>query len=146
MLLGHCNTPTKQTNLSPAQRLYGRQTRTLLLLSPTLLQPELQPVRLKIAASQAKQAKSYNQIAKPLEELQSGQLVRVKCPDDKWSLGTWKQEVGPRSYLVECGGKLYRHNRHHLRTTPERKFTNTHWEPNAEADDTSGEGEDIEIQ
>ena len=72
-LLDHRNTPTEQTNLSPAQRLFGRQTRTLLTLSPTMLQPELlQPVGLKIAAGQAKQAKYYNQTAKPLKALQRG--------------------------------------------------------------------------
>ena len=144
-LLDHHNTPTEQTNLSPAQRLYGHRTRTLLPLSPTLLQPELQPVGLKIAAGQAKQAKHYNRTAKPLEEIQSGQSVRVKLPgDDKWSLGTCKQEVGPRSYLVECGGKTYRCNHQHLKTTPEEKSTMTHWEPDTEADNTSGEGEHIE--
>ena len=110
-----------------------------------MLQPELQLVGLKIAASQAKQAKYYNQTAKPLEELQSGQSVRVKLPgDDEWLLGTCKQEVGPGSYLVKCRGKTYRHNRQHLRTTPEKKSTNTHWEPDTEADDTSGEGEHLE--
>ena len=107
-LLDYHNTPTEQTNLSPAQRLYGCRTRTLLPLSLNLFQPELQPVGLKVAASQVKQAKYYNWTAKPLEKLQSGQLVRVKLPgDDKWSLGTCKREVGPRSYLVECGGKMY---------------------------------------
>ena len=106
-----------------------------------MLQPELlQPVGLKIAAGQAKQAKYYNQTAKPLKALQRGQSVRMKLPgDDKWSLGTCKQEVGPRSYLVECGGKIYRRNRQHLRTP-----TSTHWEPDTEVDDTSSEGDDIE--
>ena len=117
-LLDHRNTPTEQTNLSPAQRLFGCQTRTLLPLSPTMLQPQLlQPVGLKIAAGQAKQAKYYNQTAKPLKALQRGQSVRMKLPgDDKWSLGTymqtrsgskilpsgmWRQNISPQSPTPE---------------------------------------------
>ena len=89
---------------------------------------QLQPVGMKIAASQTKQAKYYNRTVKLLEKPQSGQLVRVKLlNEDKWYSGTCKQEVG--SYLEECEETVYLQNRQHLRTTPEKTFTNTHREP-----------------
>jgi len=86
-----------------------------------MLQPQLQQhVGSKLTAGQIKQAKYYNWTALPLEELQYGQTVRMKLPGDaEWSLGMCKEEVGPRSYLVECGGRTYRRNRQHLRTTQE---------------------------
>ena len=65
--------------------------------------------------------------------------------DDKWSLGTCKQEVGSRSYLVECRGKIIILPQSPTpRTISDKKSTNTHWEPDTEAEDTSSEGEDIE--
>lgn len=66
-LLNHRNTPTEPTNFSPAQRLFGRHTQTLLPSSTTLLKPEIpQQVSVKLKAGQQKQAEHYDKTAKPL--------------------------------------------------------------------------------
>ena len=42
--------------------------------------------------------------------------MRVRLPGSTtWSLGMCKNQVAPRSYLVECNGTLYRRNRKHIR-------------------------------
>ena len=75
-LLNQRNTPTLPTNASPAQRLFGRRTRTLLLLSPTLLKPEIpQQITAKLKDGQCKQAKYYNRVAKSLKPLHTGDSV-----------------------------------------------------------------------
>ena len=56
-------------------------------------------------------------------------------------MGTCKQEMGSRSYLVQCRSKLYPC---YHQTTPEKKFENIHWESDTEAEDTSDKDEDIE--
>ena len=66
-LLNHCNIPTEPTNLSPAQRLFGRRTWTLLPLSATLLKPETpQKVPNMLKAGQNRQAKYHNRKARSL--------------------------------------------------------------------------------
>ena len=50
----------------------------------------------------------YNQKTKPLPELQYGQTVHMKLPnDDKWSLGTCKGEIVLRSYLADYVSRTY---------------------------------------
>ena len=77
-LLDHRNTSTEQTGLSPAQRSVGRRTRTLLPLASKLLEPVTSTnVRTKLISSRAKQASYYNRSAKPLQDLQAGDVVRL---------------------------------------------------------------------
>ena len=116
-LLNHRNTPTEPTNLSPAQRLFGRRTRTLLPTTNTLLKPKIpQQVPVKLRAGQQKQAEYFNKKAKSLQPLSTGDTVRVRLPGSTtWSLGLCKNKVAPRSYLVECNGTVYRRNRQHIR-------------------------------
>ena len=72
-LLNHRNTPTELTNTSPAQRLFGRRTQTLLPMSAKLLTPEIpQQVPAKLEVAQQNQAKHYNKVAKPLSPLKRG--------------------------------------------------------------------------
>ena len=52
-LLDHRNIPTEPTQLSPAQRLFSRRTRTLLPISSKLLKPDNQPI-IKISYYQLK--------------------------------------------------------------------------------------------
>ena len=60
-LLNHRNTPTKPTNLSPKQQLFGRRTRTQLPLTTALLIPETpQQVPDKLSLGQQRQAQYYN--------------------------------------------------------------------------------------
>ena len=116
-LLNYRNTPTEPTNLSPAQRLFGRRTRTLLLPTTALLTPETpQQVPTKLKTGQRRQGQYYNQHTKLLPSLKAGDAVRLKLPGSStWTPGICKKQVAPRSYIVECNGCHYRRNRRHLR-------------------------------
>ena len=90
-LLDHRNTPT-EIGSSPAQRLFSRRTRNLLPLTPRLLEPATVPpmdVQQKLIASRQKQAYYYNLKGKALPELQPGQTVRMKKPNEN----TWAEAV-----------------------------------------------------
>ena len=120
-LLDHRNTPTEQTNLSPAQRLFSRRTRTLLPMSTKLLKPYQHPaVKDKLMSAQDRQASYYNKISRPLPEIQPGDVVRLKLPGENiWTKAMCASQVAPRSYTVECKGRTYRRNRRDLRSTRE---------------------------
>ena len=139
-LLNHRNTPTQPTNLSPAQRLFGRRTQTQLLPTPALLTPKTpHQVPAKLASGQSRQAQYYNRTAKPLKPLQAGDPVQLQLPSSTtWTNGICKQQVATRSYLVECNGHLYRRNRRHLRQakisrTPRQPVVS--WEPNSDSEE-----------
>ena len=62
-------------------------------------------------------------------------------------MGTCKQEVGPRSYLVQCRSKIYPCYCQQLRTTPREKVYRYPLGTcmiYTEAEDTSDEDKDIE--
>ncbi len=69
---------------SPAQRLMGRRTRTLLPMHPSLLKAQGQTeTKKKLEERKAKQAMCYNnKKCKPLEPLHSGDAIRMKLPGD----------------------------------------------------------------
>ena len=115
-LLNYRNTPTEPTNLSPAQRLFGRRTQTLLLPTTALLTPETpQQVPTKLKTGQRRQGQYYNQHTKLLPSLKAGDAVRLKLPGTStWTPGICKKQVAPRSYIVECNGCHYRRNHRHL--------------------------------
>lgn len=122
-LLDFRNTPTEATGTSPAQRLLNRRTRTLLPTSETLLRPKvhLDVDKVKLHASQRKQAKTYNEHAKPLPPLEEGDVVRMKPfqMQKKWSKGIVIKRLDERSYEVETDNGNYRRNRVHLKKTEE---------------------------
>lgn len=98
-LLDHCNTPTAATGMSPSLRLFGRQTKTLLSFSQSLLKyNKLVSDRLK--KDRVKQAKYFEQHAKQLSELNPGET--------QWSQAVVSSKIAPRSYRVEANGKVYR--------------------------------------
>ena len=118
-LLDWRNTPTESIGTSPAQRLMGRRTRTLLPTHQNLLTAEKETKK-KLEDAKAKQAKSYNNKCQSLKPLQEGSAIRMRLPDDKhWSLGTCIRSLNNRSYEVKVCGKRYRRNRRHLRATKE---------------------------
>ena len=83
-LLDYCNTPT-EIGSSPAQRLFSRRTCNLLSLSSKQLEPKSVPqqdVQEKLISSKQKQAFYYNLKGKALPELQPGQTIRMKRPND----------------------------------------------------------------
>jgi len=64
-MLSWRNTPTAETGLSPAQRMFGRRTRTLLPTKDELLLPETHNnVKSQKENSRKKQSKNYNLGAK----------------------------------------------------------------------------------
>ena len=84
------NTPSEGFSTSPAQRLMGRRTRTLLPTAETLLQPnsDLTTTASNLAARKRLQCKQYNRGTKNLAPLKAGDSIRMKKPgEQKWSLG-----------------------------------------------------------
>ncbi len=123
-LLEYRNTPRKD-GLSPSERVFGRQLRSLLPCLPrqfhfrkgfrkVLLNADRRSEMLKAEAKTR-----YDAHAKPLAKLDYGDIVRVQHQHTKkWDLVAQVVEIWPRlrSYLVrtECG-RLYRRNRQYLR-------------------------------
>ena len=122
-LLDYRNTPTEGVGSSPAQRLFGRRTKTLLPTSSRLLVPgSVHGVPHKLKERKAKQAYYYDRGAKELNRLKPGDVVRVRLrPNSKeWTRAAVDKEVDIRSYQVRTeDGRTYRRNRRHLRQTRE---------------------------
>jgi len=125
-LLDWRNTPTEGINVSPAQRLFGRRTKTLLPTPAELLQPKLPegvPQRLK--ELKAKQTYYYNRGARELPTLKPGDVVRIEPRNSLGKGKPWiKAEVTGqsdiRSYEVRTeDGRRFRRNRRHLRISKE---------------------------
>ena len=108
--------PTQGVDSSPAQRLMGRRTRTLLPTTQSLLEPRnpANPHEFEqLCLNQMRQAKYYNRSAYDLPVLKAGDTVRMK----PFVLGqkSWdKAEVTRR-----LDGTTYRRNRQHLVKTAE---------------------------
>ena len=78
-LLDWRNTPTEGPGSSPAQRLFGLRTRTLLPKSSMLLNPKIPTeVPLTLMKQKAKQAMNYNHSTKELNDLRIGDVVHIK--------------------------------------------------------------------
>ena len=120
-LLDWRNTPTEGMGTSPAQRLMGRRTRTLLPTHQNLLKPGTDPdTAKKLADRKAQQTCRYNLKSHPLVPLRRTQTIRMKLPgEQKWSLGTCTRVLDNRSYEVEVAGRRYRRNRRQLRVSVE---------------------------
>ena len=124
-LLNWRNTPTEGMDTSPAQRMFGRRTRTQLPTAEPLLRPQTpapESTREQILKHKEKQAYYYNHHAKELPPLSKGDVVRI-APNDKhkkWTKGQVEAQVDVRSYRVRTeDGRAYRRNRKHLRDSNE---------------------------
>lgn len=124
-LLDWRNTPTEGLESSPAQRIFGRRTRTSLPTTANLLRPKTpNNVRGKIIRKKNKQKVYYNRGTKDLRPLKRGDIVRVHpLPTDKqgrWFKAKVERKADIRSYIVRTErGQEYRRNRNHLRVTKE---------------------------
>ena len=79
ILLDWRNSPTKGMHSSPAQRMFGRRTRTLLPTSRELLKRTLiTDVREKKLGRKKIQTRNYDRNAKELASLAEGDMVRMK--------------------------------------------------------------------
>ena len=144
-LLNIRNTPRDNITGSPAQRLLGRRTRTVLptstpLLSPKTLSPE--DVKKQLVSHRLKAKSYYDRGAKELDALREGDTVRVR--DKKiWKpamlLPNADQPKYPRSYNVMMpSGRIWTRNRRDLLKTKEhgifrRQMPDDYVEPQAQA-------------
>ena len=117
------NTPTEGVGTSPAQRLFGRRTKTLLPTAGRLLnQADTEITTQLLQARKDKQSSYYNNGSKPLQPLLKGDTVRIKPvnPGQRWAHARVNGSAGIRSYQVTTeDGRVYRRNRRHLRLTAE---------------------------
>lgn len=123
-LLEWRNMPLEGRNASPAQLMFGRQTRTLLPASPSQLKssgPHPAEAQEALQRTKDKQAQNYNRSAKSLPELQVGDTVRVQTDRGPWEKGFVLDRAGtPRSYIIQLeSGSQIRRNRRHLRKSLE---------------------------
>ena len=91
-LLEWRNTPSEGQKSSPAQRMFGRHTRTLIPMTSELLKPKIvEDVQGKLLKRKQLQAKHYNISVKelpppPPPRLSKGDIVHVK-PTDTCTVG-----------------------------------------------------------
>lgn len=131
-LLNLRNTPQQDVDISPAQRLFGRRTKTLLPTTKKLLEETVnrKQVRAKLNKKSAKQATSFNKHAKDLPTLKPGMTVRVKPTikgQKKWARAVVKKQISFRKYLIEQhnGVKAVR-NRVHLKVVLNQMSKDAH--------------------
>ncbi len=121
-LLDFRNTPTNDIIGSPAQRLMGRRTKTLLPTTATLLAPKtIQPSIVKTNLlthkdTQKLQKLYYDRDTKVLPTLNIGNKALFQCGK------IWKPAIvknissHPRSYIIiTTDGQTHRRNRRHIR-------------------------------
>ena len=121
-LLDWRNTPSESINCSPAKRIFGRRTKTLLPTSTELLKPNIpNNVTEKLKAQKAKQSYYYNRGAKELQELHPGDVVRLEPSKGKtWRKAEVERQADIRSYEVRTeDGRVFRRNRRQLRLSKE---------------------------
>ena len=124
-LLDHRNTPPVSMQISPAQRLFSRRTRSLLPMTAALLKPPVSDedvTHTKLHRRQQQQAKYYNRGARDLQPLEPGDTVRVepwRAGRKEWKKGVVKSRIDKRSYEVELPQGLLRRNRVELRKSNE---------------------------
>ena len=109
--------------VSPSQKLLARRMRAHLPMTKELLKPQVVDGNKVMAGAERakrKQKENYDVKACLLSPLEVGEFVRVKLPGKQtWSLAKCVKQVGPRSYEVMCGERIYRRNRRNLRKTVE---------------------------
>ena len=127
-LLAWRNTPTAGLESSPAQRLFGRRTRTLLPTKSSTLKPKItRGVKENKQRKQQQQKKIFDRKTKPLTPLKENDIVRLKPRGNKkiWRKARILEKVNIRSYRIQTeDGTEYVRNRRHLRSTKE-PFTPT---------------------
>ncbi|XP_041362008.1 uncharacterized protein K02A2.6-like [Gigantopelta aegis] len=129
-LLNIRNTPTQGVDSSPAQRLLGRRTKTILPTSRNLLKPgNIQNEREteQLRSNQKRQANYYNKSAHDLPVLKKGDTVRMKpfrTGEKFWKKAEVTRRLDERSYELRSGETFYRRNRVHLKKTHEPALDN----------------------
>lgn len=122
-LLEYRNTPLEGIGLSPAQLLMGRRLKSKLPASTSLLTTGTSSeVCKKLKDRQQTQKMYYDQQARLLPDLQTGERVRMQRGETWQPAVVEKEHELPRSYIVRTPeGGLYRRNRKHLKKTNEKE-------------------------
>lgn len=85
-----------------------------------LLQPRHDAVEeTRVLAGRKRQKFYYDRGAKQLPEIKTGETVRVRLPDEKWSRGTSMENIRNWSYMVKVENNEYQLNGQHLLKTNE---------------------------
>ena len=118
-LLAWRNTPTADLYSSPAQRMFGRRTRTPLPTLGSALKPKIADnVKENKQKKQLRQKNTFDRGAKPLPPLKKGDIVRMKprVAGKEWKKACVLKQVNIRSYRVQTEDRAeYVRNRKHLR-------------------------------
>ena len=124
-LLNYRNTPSENSDYSPAQTLLGRRTKTNIPTNPALLVPQQIDHKKYYQQREDKHAKfsSKHDHKRVLPDLQPQDNVRMQPIDnsEQWKQAKVVQQVpdNSRSYIVEDeNGRQYRRDRQHLRLKP----------------------------
>ena len=125
-LFEYRNTPMSDILGSPAQRLMGHRTKTLLPTSNKLLQPKTihpKTVQSELTKRKEKQKFYYDRHTTPLNEFSKGDQVMMKGRD-RWQPATVLNKSATRSYVIKTPqGQVYQRNRQHLRMARENNST-----------------------
>ena len=111
------NTPSEGIGASPAQRFLGRCCKTLLPFTVSLLHPRYPTEEDTDALNGQKRRQEfyYNRQVKPLKPIVPGDTIQMRLPGETtWTSGVCTDLVGPRSYKLRVGEKIYRRNRRQL--------------------------------
>ena len=124
-LLNYRNTPQEGIDYSPAQRLMGRRTKTLLPTNPILLNPEtVEKKKLEMQRERKQflmsEKFSHRKHMCPLKTNDHVRMQPIQEQQKLWKPATVKKQINARSYIVETEyGKLFKRNREHLRLQKE---------------------------
>ena len=117
------NTPRQDTGISPAEMMFGKNTRSLLPSTGTKSIPSKKQVMMKRAKRCLAIKSNYNKGARNLKRLTPSQPVYYQYKDRRrpeWRKGTVWTEHSKRSYIIDGRDGVYMRNRVHLcPTTPE---------------------------
>ena len=133
-LLEWRNTPSEGMTYSPAERLLGRQCKTMMPATTKSLEPRFTSDKDKeeLMKRKEKQKHHYDRRAKTLPQLVAGDSVQLRLPGQaEWTKAVVDEPVAPRSFLVTSteNGRTYRRNRtqliklndQHLRKTSDQQ-------------------------
>ena len=128
-LLNLRNTPQEGLSMSPAQRLLGRRTKTLIPTTTEVLKPQGENTeKCRKQMENKKVATAERHMYRPqLKPFNVGDVVRmqpINRAEKEWKEATVSKQLEARSYeVMDERGHTYRRNRQHLRhSTASRKI------------------------
>lgn len=129
------NTPRQDFDLSPAQMMFGRQTRSLI---PSLkaVRPKGRNVDFQKRAKRRATVKTHHdKSARDLDQLTANQPVYFQHSEgENWRKGEVQRQHGDRSYILKGNnGRLYRRNRVHVRPATSNEGSQLQTNPNTES-------------